>query len=219
MSTTKTDEALQTDVLDALRVNTSVRAAHIGVAATAGAVTLSGEVETIDERYTAVDVAQGVEGVRAVANEIHVRGFDGQNRNDTDIAVDISAALENFAPAAGHVNVDVVDRVVVLSGVVPLYADREAAESVAARVDGVANVVNHVSIGPPPAPGDVEQRILAAFVETATDRAGRVSVQLDDGHVLLKGNVASLAEKKLAERAAYEVRGVSGVKNHLHVHS
>jgi osmotically-inducible protein OsmY len=216
---TKNDEILQSEVLDALRKIPTIPAAHIGVSATGGAITLTGDVETVNERFEAVEAAQSVDGVLAVADEIQVRGFGDRDRTDTDIAVDIARILSSIAPGLGLVTVDVVDNVVLLSGQVPLVRDRDAAEQAASAIVGVRNVINHVSVGPPAAQEEVEQEIFEVFVNQAGEHARAIEVEIDDGQVLLKGNVPTLAHKTLAERAAYAVPGVRKVVNHLHMHT
>lgn len=211
------DEALQSEVLAALRRASSIPAAHIGVSASSGAVTLSGDVDTTYERFAAVEVAQSVEGVLAVADELHVRNGAPQQRTDTDIAIETGQVLSAVAPSHGHIYADVVDHVVFLSGEVASHRDRETAERAASSVAGVRNVINQITIGPPPSLEDVERQIHSAFVAQARERARGVAVTLDGGEVLLKGSVATLADKILAERAAYETPGVHKVRNHLHV--
>jgi osmotically-inducible protein OsmY len=221
-SETKNDEILQGDVVAALRKVPTIPAAHIGVSATGGAITLTGDVETVNQRFDAVEAAQNVAGVLAVADEIHVREFGNRDRTDTDIAVDVARAFSNVAPGLDLVEVievDVVDHVVLLRGQVPLVRDRVAAEQAALSIVGVRNVVNNVSVGPPASHDEVEQQIFEVFVNQAGDYARAIAVEIDDGHVLLKGNVPTLAHKTLAERAAYAVPGVRKVTNHLHMHT
>jgi osmotically-inducible protein OsmY len=217
MSETKFDEVLQSDVVAALRKVPTIPAAHIGVSAFDGAVTLTGEVQTIDERFEAVEAAQSVDGVFVVADEIQVRGLGDRERTDTDIAVDIARVFSNTAPGLEQVEVDVVDHVVLLSGQVPLVRDRDTAEQAALAIVGVRNVINNVAVGPPASKDDVEQQIFAVFVNRAGEHARAIVVEMDDGQVLLKGNVPTLAHKTLAERAAYGVPGVRKVVNHLHM--
>lgn len=68
-----TDSELQRDVLDELKWDPSVNAAHIGVSAKNGVVTLSGYVPSYWEKYAAEKAAKRVYGVMAVANELEVK--------------------------------------------------------------------------------------------------------------------------------------------------
>ena len=56
----KTDSQLQGDVLAELKWWPSVNAAHIGVAAKDGVVTLTGQVAQYTEKAAAEDAAKGV---------------------------------------------------------------------------------------------------------------------------------------------------------------
>ena len=72
-TTTVTDSELQRDVLEELKWEPSVDAAHIGVSVKEGVVTLSGHVSSYAEKYAAERAAKRVYGVKAVANELEVK--------------------------------------------------------------------------------------------------------------------------------------------------
>src|SRR3954453_2927052 len=102
MSTlTMTDDELQRDVLDELKWEPSVDAAHVGVSVKDGVVTLSGHVSSYAEKYAAERAAKRVYGVRAVANELDVKLPADNRRTDEDIARDALNALRGhrFVPA------------------------------------------------------------------------------------------------------------------------
>jgi osmotically-inducible protein OsmY len=212
---TKTDEILQSEVVTALQGLPTIRAAHIGVSATDGVITLTGEVDTVDQRIDAVEATQNVHGVLAVADEILVPSTGGHYRSDADLAVDIAHSLAEVSPGPTPLSVEVVDRVVHLSGQVPRSRDRDAAERAAAKIVGVRSVINNVSIGPPATQTEVEQQIFDVFVQKASETARAITVETDDGHVLLRGNVGSLADKMLAEQAVSDLPGVRKVVNHI----
>jgi osmotically-inducible protein OsmY len=219
MHSSKTDSELQADVFAALHHDPTILAAHIGVSAIDGAITLSGDLESEEERFRAVETVQRVEGVDAVADEINVVGFRTEGITDTDIAIGVAHAFAGLPPESAHVTVDVVDHVVILRGRVARYRERSAAEGAASLVGGVTNVVNQIEIGPSARVEDVKANILEVFLRRTNESVDAIRVELDDGHVALRGNVSSLREKALAEWASYETPGVSKVKNHLHVHS
>ena len=70
--TMNSDSKLQSDVQTELKWKPSVSAAHIGVAAKNGVVTLTGQVAHFTEKTAAEDAAKGVYGVKGVANDITV---------------------------------------------------------------------------------------------------------------------------------------------------
>ncbi len=69
-------------------------AAHIGVMAHDGVVTLTGHVESFGEKHAAEAAAWRVRGVKAIAEEIEVKLPFERTRGDDDIA---AAALERLA--------------------------------------------------------------------------------------------------------------------------
>ena len=219
MHSSKTDVQLQADVFAALHHDPTILAAHIGVSAIDGAITLSGDLESEEARFKAVETVQRVEGVDAVADEINVVGYRDEGITDTDIAIGVSHAFAGLVPETAYVTVDVVDHVVILRGLVSRFRERSAVEGAAGFVDGVINVVNLIEIGPPAQIEDVKSKILEIFVLRANESVEGIRVELENGNATLRGNVCSLREKTLAEWAAYETAGVNSVKNHLHVHS
>jgi osmotically-inducible protein OsmY len=66
----KSDRALQQDVMDELEFEPSLNAAHIGVTARDGVVTLTGFVESLPEKFAAERAAARVRDVKAIAEEL-----------------------------------------------------------------------------------------------------------------------------------------------------
>ena len=87
------DSQLQMSVTEELSWEPSIQAAHIGVAANNGVVTLSGHVDTYMEKSAAENAARRVKGVKAVAEEIEVKLAIGVKRTDEEIA---AAALNRL---------------------------------------------------------------------------------------------------------------------------
>lgn len=219
MKSAKQDEELQAEVIEELQVETHVRAAHIGVSAEHGAVTLTGEVGSDSERMAAIQAAKRVVGVLAVADDIQVRIADDSNPTDTDVAIAVVRAFDRLNLAEGNVKIDVIDHVVLLTGDVRRTVDRTVAEEAALQIPGVMNVINKIVVGPPATEHDVRTSIMDAFVSAAARQAGAINVHSTDGHVVLSGSVPSLVSRNLADEAAWVTPGVRSVKNHLHVHA
>src|SRR3989442_11312437 len=91
----KTDSALQRHVMEELEWEPRIDAAHIGVAAKDGVITLSGSVPSYGQKYEAVEAAKRVYGVKAVVDEIEVKLPGSSERTDTDIAEAAVRALKN----------------------------------------------------------------------------------------------------------------------------
>ena len=111
------DTKLQEAVLAELAWEPSVTAAHIGVTAISGVVTLTGHVESFAEKHAAETAAARVKGVEAVAEEIEVRlGFDSQ-RSDNDIAAAVVNRLDwDVAVPRDAIKVKVENGWITLSG-------------------------------------------------------------------------------------------------------
>src|SRR4030088_3242957 len=90
-----TDPELQRDILDELKWEPSINAAHIGVSVKDGIVTLSGHVPSFAEKYAAEKAAKRVHGVQAVANEIDVKLPGSSRRTDEDIATEGVRSLKS----------------------------------------------------------------------------------------------------------------------------
>lgn len=107
---------------------------------------------------------------------------------------------------------------VTVSGVVanPLIARR--AIDAAERVAGVLGVVNEIEIRPPPHPDhELEEDVRLVLRTHPATAARKLEVSVTDGVIKLKGNVTSLAEKRLAEAAVLAVSGVRGIDGNLRV--
>src|SRR5437588_4120323 len=118
----KTDSELQRDIMDELKWEPSVDAAHIGVSVKDGVVTLTGHVSSYAEKFAAERAAKRVNGVRAVANELDVKLPISGRRTDEDIAADVVRALRsNLAVPADKIKATVSSGWVTLEGEVEWY--------------------------------------------------------------------------------------------------
>src|SRR5579859_1956877 len=88
------DKHLKQAVLDELKWEPSVNAAHIGVTANAGVVTLMGHVESYSEKSAAVKAVRRVKDVHGIAEDIEVKLPLGVRHGDEEIA---DAAVNRLA--------------------------------------------------------------------------------------------------------------------------
>ncbi len=143
-------------------------------------------------------------------------------RNDTELAQRIMREMKwdsriNWA----SINVNVDNGVVTLTGTVPSYAQKLAAQSAAHRVFGVLDVAN-----------DIEVKPVDHLVRTDTQIAGAVRNALEwdalvpnesitstvsNGWVTLEGEVEYWRERNDSERAIRQLAGVVGVINKITV--
>jgi osmotically-inducible protein OsmY len=211
------DKKLQQAVMRELRWNPEVNAAHIGVSAKDGAVTLTGHVSSYAEKRAAVEAAERVYGVKAVADELEVRIPGAIPRDDTDIAEEVAQALRRSILVPKTVEAEVRNGFITLRGEVKWAYQRRAAERAVRDLRGVRGVANLVTVKPraKPKPEQVEKRIEEAIQRSASLDARSVWVTTTNGTVHLHGHVHSLWEKKAAEEAAEAAPGVSKVENHI----
>ena len=216
--TMKMDTELQRDVLDELAWEPSVDAANIGVSVKEGIVTLQGYVSSFAERYAAEQAAKRVYGVKAVADDLEVKLPGSSKRSDTDIAAAAVNALKaNVLVPADKIKVTVSDGWVKLEGEVAWQFERESAESSVRYLMGVKGVSNLITLKPRVTATEIKAKIEEAVKRSADMDARRISVETQDGKVILNGTVHSWIERQEAERAAWSAPGVKVVEDHITV--
>jgi osmotically-inducible protein OsmY len=137
-------ESLQRDVLSALRLEPIVHENEIGVAAEDGVVTLTGNVGSLKEAIAAECAVKHVDGVRSIANDLHVK--QRTERTDTDIAREALHRLRNNVSIPLSVQAVVRDGYITLDGPVGWMHQRAAAESAVRYLAGVKGVSNAITI-------------------------------------------------------------------------
>ena len=219
MEKPRKDTLLQQDVMDELDFEPSVNAAHIGVTAKNGVITLTGHVGSYAEKIAAEDAARRVHGVHAIAQEIEVRYASDKKTSDDEIAARALSVLKwNAVVPYDAVQVKVQDGWVTLLGQVDWQFQRMAAESGIRRLSGVAGVLNEIKLKPSVSPGDVKRKIEDALKRSAEVEAAAIRVSaLGNGKVALEGKVHDWQERNAVKRAVWSTACVTSIDDRLQI--
>jgi osmotically-inducible protein OsmY len=212
------DKQIQQSVLDELSWEPSVTAAHIGVTANAGVVTLTGHVENYAQKHAAEEAAYRVKGVKAVAEEIEVRlPFDTQRSDDAIAAAAIERLSWDVSIPQDAIAVKVEKGWITLTGYVPYRYQREAAEQDVGRLFGVIGVSNLTMIKPRVDVSNLSDDIMHALHRSWYFDPETIKVSAEAGRVRLTGFVHSPHDRQVAAETAWAAPGTTDVENEIAV--
>ena len=145
------DDSVLTGKVKAALVDDSATKAHqIDVETFRGTVQLNGFVDSADAKAAATRVANSVEGVQRVDNNLAIQDSKrsaGEVIDDSVVTAKVKAALIADPNVKAHeVNVETREGVVQLSGFVDNDQAKTTATDVAKRVAGVKEVKNDLQI-------------------------------------------------------------------------
>jgi osmotically-inducible protein OsmY len=218
------DDTLQAMVMDELAWTPNVNAAHIGVTARDGVVTLSGTVDSLAEKLAAERAARRVGGVQGIAQEIVVEPPAADRQADADIAERALTVLNwDVEVPDEHLQVKVENGVVTLTGTVTHQFQKQAAVRDIRQLGGVTDIVDLIKVRPA---GDqavdeatVRDKIGNALRRNAELEASHISVAVMGSKVTLRGKVKTWWERSIAESAARSAPGVAEVDDQLTIGS
>ncbi len=225
----RTDAQLVKDVDRALLRDPAVKSWKIVPRASTGTVTLTGTVHSWAQKQLAAKVAEGVDGVTALKNNIAVRY--SEKRSDLQIKHEVNKRLR-WDALVDHrlIKTRVQNGKVTLNGIVGSAAERFRA-SVDAWVMGVMAVdtsgltvrkwasdsLQRKHTIPILDDQKVEDALKTALSYDPRVFSFDVDVHVQNGIVTLRGRVDNLAAKRAAEREARNTVGVLRVHNRLKV--
>ncbi len=209
------DTALKESVLAELQWEPSISAAHIGVTARDGVVTLTGHVQTYAEKHAAETAVRRVKGVKAIAEEIEVKLSFDVKRSDEDIgsAIVNRMAWDSTIPK-DMVKATVQNGWVTLTGEVNWHFEHDSAAQEVRKLWGVVGVTNEIKIKSRVNTTDLSGDITRALHRSWFDPSN-VKVTADGGKVKLSGTVHSWSERSLAGSTAWAAPGATLVENDL----
>ena len=212
------DTHLKASVLAELAWDPSIVAAHVGVNADDGVVSLTGHVATFGEKHAAVLAAERVKGVKAVVGNIEVRPSGAHSRDDDDIA---RAAVKALAWQADDdacaIKIDIEKGWIALTGHVARQSQREDAEGDLRRLPWVTGLDNLLTIEPQVSVENVADAITHALNRSWMFDPNTIDVSAEGGSVRLSGTVQRLHDRQVAGATAWAAPGVTEVQNDLRV--
>lgn len=143
-------------------------------------------------------------------------------KTDSQIQTDVIQELR-WDPSVSHehIGVAVSDGIVTLSGSIPSYIEKSAAESAALRVSGVKAVVEKIEVKLPNLfqknDQDIAKAVLEQFNWNTQIPSDTVKVSVENGQVKLAGDVEWEFQRSTAERLVRGLRGVKGIVNKISI--
>lgn len=143
-------------------------------------------------------------------------------KTDSQLQKDVMDELQ-WEPRVDHANIGVAvkDGIVTLSGFVPTYASKIAAEKATRHVKGVRGLAEEIEVrfasDPKTADPEIAKRIADLFEWSATVPKGKIAVKVEHGWVTLTGTVNWHYQRVAAKDAVSRINGVKGVSNLVEV--
>jgi len=228
-TTRRSNYELLSAVRGALLADPATESYEVQVKANNGIVTLTGTVDSWQEKELCEIVAKGVKGVRDVKNKINVE--IKVHRSDNEIRQEIKKRLANDVRVDdAMIDVEVKNEEVILSGVVGSAQEKTQAQ-IDAWIGGVDNVktddlevqwwardkMRRTALYESRTDEEIKEAIKDAFVYDPRVYSFNVDVNVANGVVVLSGIVDNLKAKIAAERDANNTTGVHYVRNNIKV--
>lgn len=142
--------SLQTKVKAKLMAEELMEGSAVNLETEDGVVQLGGFIEDEAKGKKLAELAAGVEGVKQVDNQLHVKSGDrssGQAIDDGVITTKIKAGLaEADIGMSADINIDTYNGVVLLTGFADSKEIKNMAEKYASEQDNVKKVINGVHV-------------------------------------------------------------------------
>lgn len=143
-------------------------------------------------------------------------------KTDSQLQHDVLEELK-FTPEVdhSHIGVSATAGIVTLTGFVPDYLQKLAAERAAARVHGVKGIAEEIEVrfanDPKTSDSEIAERIVSMLRWDVSLVADKIQVKVEKGWVTLSGAVDWNFQRDAAKRAASRITGVKGVVNNVTV--
>jgi len=213
-----TDQRMRGEIENRLRESTRLDAGDIHITVKEGQAMLRGEVDNLQQRRLAEELARNVLGIREVRNQLHVRA--PLTRDDATMAQEIRSNLQrNPYVRLYDIAVEVDHGRAILRGEVDTWHMKRQATEAAARVDGVVAIENNLDVDyRPPARTDreIQEDIEHNLWWNPRVDSEDVHVEVESGVATLSGTVRDWGQAQAAVENAREA-GATSVVNNLQV--
>lgn len=143
------DSVISSTVKSRMISDDFVKARYIDVDVLNGVVYLIGVIESTSQKRMAADIARGVEGVRKVENQLVVgKTTAGQILDDTILTSKIKTQLLKTSNIrSNNVDVDTVNGVVTLTGIVSSYNEKNKILYIVQQITNDRPIKDNISVG------------------------------------------------------------------------
>lgn len=213
-----TDADIDNAVQMAFSYDPRVKAFKINTNSEDAVVTLTGTVNNLRAKNSAVQDAKNTVGVWRVKDHIKVRPEIIPPNDSLESRVTSALQRDPYEKPFG-IDVSAVNGVVYLNGDVNNSFDRKHATEVAGRVNGVVDVINLLNYTPTVAhktDQELKQDVMDRLYLNSYVNLKNINVKVENGQVILSGDVNSRMESDAAESAAYKA-GATDVWNRLSI--
>lgn len=143
------DAELHRRVLTELESNADLNRQEIGISVHDGVVTLSGQIDTYEQKFVAEQLVAQVPGIAAVAVDLRVGKPGDHDLTDTEIAHAMADYLRWYFSGRQKRIIGKVERGwITLMGEVDFERQRTAVEESIDQISGVRGVVNMITVKP-----------------------------------------------------------------------
>lgn len=223
------DDELKQNVYNAILSDPATELYEINARAENGHITLTGNVDSWQEKKLAAFIVKGVRGVKSINNQINI---DSEIiRSDDEIEKDVERSIQNDVRVDGAlIDVKVNNATVFLSGTVGSASEKMLAKGLA-YTSGVIEV-DHSDLEVKKwarndemrtkkyldkSDKEIKDAIMDAYLYDPRVASFNIDVVVDDGAVTLTGEVDNLKAKKAAKQDAKNIVGVTYIKNYVKV--
>lgn len=210
------DKQVRNDVIAELDWAPEIDSSGIAVAVQDGVVTPSGHVPSFAQKEAAERRTRHIRGVRGIAQELVVRRSEDPCEADDEIAKRSLRLLDwDVSLPVNAIQVKVQDGWVTLAGQVSRADQKDAAEERIRNLSGVIGISNLIRILGVPARTDIQRSIEKALERYAQFESEKIRVQVENGKVILQGNLHSFSERDALENAVSGMPGVIEVDDRV----